>query len=43
MISDFLVDKYKTLLYLKKHESFQKGLPELFADFREKEFRVGNF
>ena len=25
-ISDFLVDKYKKLLYVKKHKSFQKGL-----------------
>ena len=26
-ISDFLADKYKKLLYLKKHESSYKGLP----------------
>ena len=25
-ICDFLIDKYKKLLYLKKHESFWKGL-----------------
>ena len=24
---DFLLDKYKTLLYLKKRQSFQKGVP----------------
>ena len=24
---DFLLDKYETLLYLKKRQSFQKGVP----------------
>ena len=39
-ISDFLGDKYKTLLCLKKHKSFGKGF---FADSCEKKFRVVNF
>ena len=42
-ISDFLVDKYKKLLYLKKNKSFSKGLLQFFADSREKKFRVGTF
>ena len=34
--SDFLVDKYKTLLNLKEHGSFQKGPLSFFADSRQK-------
>ena len=35
-ISDFSVYKYKTLLYLKKLQSFLKGLLQFYADSREK-------
>ena len=34
-ISDFLVEKYKALLYLMKHQSFEKGLLQFFVDSRE--------
>ena len=41
--SDFLVDKYKKLLYLKKRKNFEKVFDNFFADAREKRFRAGTF
>ena len=37
-VFDFLVDKYKKLLYLKKHKSFLKGFRSSYSDSREKKF-----
>ena len=34
--SDFLVDKYKKLLYLKKRKSFEKSLRQFFYKFLRK-------
>ena len=39
----FSVDKYKTLLYLKKHKSFSEGLLQFFADFHKEKFRSALF
>ena len=38
-ISDFLVEKYKNLMYLKKLKRFLKSLLWFFADSHEKKFR----
>ena len=42
-ISDFLVHKYKRLLYLKKHKSFKKVFYNFFAESSEKMFSVGRY